>query len=67
MCPCLGTCLSICRLRCRPVVLKLVMILCGPMCVQVTPCDHIFHARCLQRWMDIKMECPTCRRSLPPL
>ncbi|XP_024532225.1 transmembrane E3 ubiquitin-protein ligase 1 [Selaginella moellendorffii] len=33
----------------------------------VTPCDHVFHSGCLQRWMDIKMECPTCRRSLPPL
>ncbi|CAH9126844.1 unnamed protein product [Cuscuta epithymum] len=33
----------------------------------VTPCDHFFHSGCLQRWMDIKMECPTCRRSLPPV
>ncbi|WOL07699.1 transmembrane E3 ubiquitin-protein ligase 1-like [Canna indica] len=32
----------------------------------VAPCDHCFHTGCLQRWMDIKMECPTCRRSLPP-
>lgn len=32
----------------------------------VTPCDHFFHTSCLQRWMDIKMECPTCRRPLPP-
>ncbi|XXG82535.1 hypothetical protein AAC387_Pa10g0457 [Persea americana] len=32
----------------------------------VTPCDHFFHSGCLQRWMDIKMECPTCRRPLPP-
>ncbi|EPS63571.1 hypothetical protein M569_11212, partial [Genlisea aurea] len=32
----------------------------------VTPCDHFFHGGCLQRWMDIKMECPTCRRTLPP-
>ncbi|KAL1203169.1 Transmembrane E3 ubiquitin-protein ligase FLY1 [Cardamine amara subsp. amara] len=32
----------------------------------VTPCEHFFHSGCLQRWMDIKMECPTCRRSLPP-
>merc|ERR1719343_831377 len=27
----------------------------------VTPCDHHFHESCLERWMDIKMECPTCR------
>ncbi|XP_031255315.1 transmembrane E3 ubiquitin-protein ligase FLY1-like isoform X2 [Pistacia vera] len=32
----------------------------------VTPCEHFFHSVCLQRWMDIKMECPTCRRPLPP-
>lgn len=32
----------------------------------VAPCEHIFHSGCLQRWMDIKMECPTCRRPLPP-
>ncbi|QCE14173.1 autocrine motility factor receptor [Vigna unguiculata] len=35
-------------------------------CECVTPCDHFFHSGCLQRWMDIKMECPTCRRPLPP-
>ena len=32
----------------------------------VTPCGHFFHPGCLQRWMDIKMECPTCRQPLPP-
>lgn len=32
----------------------------------VTPCGHFFHPHCLQRWMDVKMECPTCRRTLPP-
>lgn len=32
-----------------------------------TPCDHVFHEECLQEWMDVKMECPTCRRILPPL
>lgn len=32
----------------------------------LTPCDHVFHQGCLTRWMDIKMECPTCRRELPP-
>ncbi|XP_028775258.1 transmembrane E3 ubiquitin-protein ligase FLY2 [Neltuma alba] len=32
----------------------------------VTPCEHFFHSGCLQRWMDVKMECPTCRRPLPP-
>lgn len=33
----------------------------------ITPCDHRFHRPCLERWMDVKMECPTCRAELPPL
>lgn len=31
----------------------------------VAPCDHTFHRHCLERWMTVKMECPTCRRALP--
>ncbi|EUD65650.1 hypothetical protein C922_03898 [Plasmodium inui San Antonio 1] len=31
----------------------------------VTPCFHIFHEKCLQQWMDVKLECPTCRGALP--
>eukprot|EP00736_Rhodelphis_marinus_P005765 Rmarinus@m.21047 len=31
----------------------------------ITPCSHYFHPACLSRWMDIKMECPTCRMPLP--
>lgn len=33
----------------------------------VAPCRHVFHASCLRRWMDTKMECPTCRTPLPLL
>jgi len=33
----------------------------------VTPCSHKFHRACLEQWMDIKMECPTCRTTLPPI
>lgn len=33
----------------------------------VTPCDHHFHRACLDQWMDVKMECPTCRMELPPI
>lgn len=33
--------------------------------VMVTPCDHAFHSECLLKWMEIKLECPTCRRALP--
>ncbi|QDZ17873.1 RING-type domain-containing protein [Chloropicon primus] len=32
----------------------------------VTPCNHFFHKECLERWLKVKMECPTCRRKLPP-
>lgn len=31
----------------------------------IAPCDHIFHQTCLEEWMEIKMECPTCRSVLP--
>lgn len=31
----------------------------------IAPCDHIFHRECLQGWMQVKMECPTCRYVLP--
>jgi len=33
----------------------------------ITPCNHKFHDACLQQWMDVKMECPTCRAPLPPI
>ena len=32
----------------------------------LTPCDHLFHEACLQRWMEHKLECPVCRATLPP-
>ena len=32
-----------------------------------TPCGHAFHADCLMRWMEIKMECPNCRTHLPQI
>jgi hypothetical protein len=32
----------------------------------VTPCNHFFHPECLERWLKVKMECPTCRGVLPP-
>lgn len=35
--------------------------------VMRTPCNHLFHPECLRHWMDVKLECPTCRLQLPPL
>ena len=32
-----------------------------------TPCKHRYHQKCLTQWMEIKMECPTCRAKLPQL
>ena len=39
----------------------------APLERMVTPCSHFFHKECLERWMEVKMECPTCRGVLPPL
>ncbi|OMJ78636.1 hypothetical protein SteCoe_21513 [Stentor coeruleus] len=30
-----------------------------------TPCSHRFHQDCLVQWIEIKLECPTCRSRLP--
>ena len=35
--------------------------------IMKAPCEHKFHNACLIEWMSIKMECPTCRKQLPPL
>ena len=33
----------------------------------VTPCHHLFHAKCLEMWLEQKNECPYCRQKIPPL
>lgn len=33
----------------------------------VTPCQHVFHTECLERWMRTRLQCPICRNPLPPL
>ena len=29
-----------------------------------TPCNHVFHRDCLERWLYLKKECPNCRNDL---
>ena len=31
-----------------------------------SPCNHKYHQDCFLHWLEIKMECPTCRSKLPP-
>lgn len=31
-----------------------------------TPCEHLFHEKCLKLWMDQKLCCPYCRAKIPP-
>ncbi|KAL2865396.1 ubiquitin-protein ligase dscA [Aspergillus lucknowensis] len=33
----------------------------------VTPCHHIFHSACLESWMKLRLQCPICRESIPPV
>ena len=33
----------------------------------LAPCDHLFHKECLVQWMEVKMECPICRKALPTI
>lgn len=33
----------------------------------VTPCRHIFHSTCLESWMRLRLQCPICRESIPPV
>ena len=33
----------------------------------ITPCDHVFHTVCLERWMMLKNDCPYCKRKIPPV
>jgi hypothetical protein len=30
-----------------------------------TPCNHMFHKKCLKDWMVEKNQCPNCRAALP--
>lgn len=35
--------------------------------LMITPCGHKFHPSCLKSWMEVKLSCPTCRHTIPPL
>ena len=30
----------------------------------ITKCGHVFHAQCLEDWLAVKKECPTCRHPI---
>jgi hypothetical protein len=32
--------------------------------IMITPCNHIFHADCLEEWFKMKKECPSCRNEI---
>lgn len=33
----------------------------------ITPCDHIFHRICLEKWLEFKNVCPYCKQNIPSL
>ncbi len=28
------------------------------------PCNHIYHEKCILKWLDNKMECPICKMAV---
>ena len=32
-----------------------------------TPCNHKYHVPCLKKWMEIRLECPSCRQVIPAI
>lgn len=33
--------------------------------IMQTPCGHKYHPSCLKQWLEIKLECPSCRKVIP--
>lgn len=53
--------------RLKSKVLNRILKSKGQKYLMKTPCGHVFHADCLMSWMDVKMECPHCRTTLPQI
>ena len=56
---CIGSCINCINNMFNPVNIRKKYM--------VTPCDHIFHTNCLEKWMEVKNECPYCKRRIPPI
>jgi len=50
------TCFSNCIKKCDADVTQTDYML--------TPCNHLFHASCLKGWIELRSNCPQCRRTL---
>jgi hypothetical protein len=56
------------------VVVDVLPNLC-PVCIQdiderdqeSTECSHVFHKKCLGKWIRLNTNCPVCRKDLPEL
>ena len=33
--------------------------------IVATPCEHVFHKRCLREWFQLSRTCPVCRTDVP--
>ncbi len=35
------------------------------MAVVLTECNHFYHLECVERWIEVRNTCPTCRNVMP--